>query len=156
MTACGNRLSNPALERTAGSHPLAAAAHREPLDARDIRMARRDRRDCNGQRLRPGDRVRVLAVPDLVGMGKRPKAETARVFQHLVGTYRRIDSFDRLGFVRLVFRIRRGALKGLHWRLRWRGAGYSIRLRQIERRERKTRDCRRTQLSTACQRRVPH
>ena len=115
MTACGNRLSNPALERTAGSHPLAAAAHREPLDARDIRMARRDRRDCNGQRLRPGDRVRVLAVPDLVGMGKRPKAETARVFQHLVGTYRRIDSFDRLGFVRLVFRIRRGALKGLHW-----------------------------------------
>ena len=31
MTACGNGLSNPALERTAGSHPLAAAAHREPL-----------------------------------------------------------------------------------------------------------------------------
>jgi hypothetical protein len=29
MTACGNRLSNPALERTAGSHALAAAAHRD-------------------------------------------------------------------------------------------------------------------------------
>ena len=29
MTACGNRLSNPALEQAAGSHSLAAAAHRE-------------------------------------------------------------------------------------------------------------------------------
>jgi len=28
MMACGNRLSNPAVERTAGSHSLAAAAHR--------------------------------------------------------------------------------------------------------------------------------
>jgi hypothetical protein len=57
----------------------------------------------------------VLAVPDLAGMAPSPQAETARVFRHLVGTYRRIDSFDRRGFVRLVFRIRRGALKGLHW-----------------------------------------
>jgi hypothetical protein len=29
MMACGSRLSNPALEQTAGSHSLAAAAHRE-------------------------------------------------------------------------------------------------------------------------------
>ena len=28
MTACGNRLSNFAVEQTAGSHALAAAAHR--------------------------------------------------------------------------------------------------------------------------------
>jgi len=28
MTACGNRLSNPAVDRTAGSHSLAAAGHR--------------------------------------------------------------------------------------------------------------------------------
>lgn len=79
-----------------------------------MRRARGDRRDCDGQRLRPGDRVRVLAVPDLTGMAKRPRAETARVFQHLVGTYRRVDSFDHFGFVRLLFRVRRGRLKGLH------------------------------------------
>ena len=78
-------------------------------------MARRDLRDSKGQRLRPGDRVRVLAVPDLAGMAKRPRAKTARVFRHLVGTYRRIDCLDRYGFVTLVFRIRRGPLKGLHW-----------------------------------------
>ena len=29
MTACGNGLSNPAVDRTAGSHSLAAAGHRE-------------------------------------------------------------------------------------------------------------------------------
>jgi hypothetical protein len=76
-------------------------------------IARRDRRDCN-ERLSTGDRVRVLEVPDLAGMAKRPRTETARVFQHLVGTYRRIESFDRRGFVRLVFRIHCGRLKGLH------------------------------------------
>jgi hypothetical protein len=78
-------------------------------------MARRDRRDCNGERISPGDRVRVLGTPDLAGMAARPRAETARVFEHLVGTYRRVDSFDRFGFLRLMFRIRRGPLKGLHW-----------------------------------------
>jgi hypothetical protein len=54
-------------------------------------------------------------VPDLSGMAKRPRAETARTFRHLVGTYKRIDSFDDLGFAWLTFRIRNGALKGLHW-----------------------------------------
>jgi hypothetical protein len=77
-------------------------------------MARRNRRDSNGHRLSPGDRVPVLSVPDLRGVAKRPRAETARVVRHLVGTYRRIDSIDGFGLLRLVFRIRRGPLKGLH------------------------------------------
>ena len=80
-----------------------------------MRMPRRDRRDRGGQRLKPGDPVRVLAVPNLSGMAKRPRAETARVFQHLVGTSKRVDSFDHLGFARLTFRVRKGALKGRHW-----------------------------------------
>jgi hypothetical protein len=78
-------------------------------------MARGDRRDCTGERISPGDRVRVLHTPDLTGMAPRPRAETARVFQHLIGTYRRVESFDRFGFLRVMFRIRRGPLKGLHW-----------------------------------------
>jgi hypothetical protein len=77
-------------------------------------MPRRGRRDCKGQRLRVGDRVRVIGVPDLAGMARRPRAETARIFQHLVGTYRRVESFDCRGLVGLMFRIRRGRLKGLH------------------------------------------
>ncbi len=72
-------------------------------------------RDCQGQKLSIGDRVRVIGVPDLASMASRPRAETARVFRHLVGTYRRVDSFDRRGFVGLFFRIRRGPLKGRHW-----------------------------------------
>lgn len=48
-------------------------------------------------------------------MAKRPRTETARVFQHLVGTFKRIDSFDRLGFAWLSFRILNGPLKGRHW-----------------------------------------
>jgi len=39
----------------------------------------------------------VLGVRNLAGMAKRPRAETARVFEHLVATYWRIESFDRLG-----------------------------------------------------------
>jgi hypothetical protein len=41
MTACGNRLSNPALERTAGSHALAAAGQRgRSADSRREMVAR--------------------------------------------------------------------------------------------------------------------
>ena len=79
-----------------------------------MRLPRRDRLDRDGRRLKPGDRVRVLEVPDLSGMAKRPQAETARVFKHLLGTYKRIGSFDNLGFARISFRISSGALKGRH------------------------------------------
>jgi hypothetical protein len=71
--------------------------------------------DASGRRLRAGDRVRVLAVPDLSGMAPASLAESRPVFEHLVGTYRRIQGFDRQGNAELVFRIRRGENRGLHW-----------------------------------------
>ena len=80
-----------------------------------MRTPRRDRRDRDGHKLKPGDRVPVVSVPDLSGMAKRPRAETGRAFRHLVGTYKRIDSFDDLGLAWLTFRIRNGPLKGRHW-----------------------------------------
>jgi hypothetical protein len=59
--------------------------------------------------------VRVLAVPDLSGMAPASRAESRPVFEHLVGTYRRVYGFDERGNAELVFRIRRGANRGLHW-----------------------------------------
>ena len=71
--------------------------------------------DAAGRRLPAGDRVRVLAVPDLSGMAPASRAESRPVFEHLVGTYRRVHGFDRQGNAELVFRIRRGPDQGLHW-----------------------------------------
>lgn len=71
--------------------------------------------DAAGRRLRAGDRVRVLGVPDLSGMAPASLAESRPVFEHLVGTYRRVHGFDQRGNAELVFRIRRGADRGLHW-----------------------------------------
>jgi hypothetical protein len=69
----------------------------------------------DGRRLRPGDRVRVLGVPDLTGMAPASLAESRPVFERLVGTYRRIQGFDGLGNAELTFRIRRGRDAGIHW-----------------------------------------
>ena len=45
-------------------------------------------------------------------VASRPTTE--RVFRYLVGTYRRVEEIDSVGFVVLVFRIRAGPLKGMH------------------------------------------
>src|SRR5437016_13345014 len=67
-------------------------------------------RDRNGRTIRPGDIVRVVGTPDLAGC----PPETHRVFRRLVGTYRRVLGFDKLGNADLVFRIRAGRDRGLH------------------------------------------
>jgi hypothetical protein len=72
-------------------------------------MARKQT-DRDGRTIREGDVVRVIGVPDLAGC--RP--ETRRVFHRLVGTYRRVLGFDRIGNAELVFRIRAGRDRGLH------------------------------------------
>jgi hypothetical protein len=64
--------------------------------------------------LRVGDRVRVLAVPDLAGMSPRGLAAARPVFARLVGTYRRIAAFDERGNAELVVRLRGGPHAGLH------------------------------------------
>jgi hypothetical protein len=71
-------------------------------------------KDRNGRKLRVGDRVRVVGVPDLSGMSKQGVAESLPVFQYLVGKYKRIAAFDEYGCVQLNFFIASGKLKGWH------------------------------------------
>lgn len=70
--------------------------------------------DANGKRLRTGDRVRVLAIPDLSGMPRKRQAESNAVFRHLVGKEKRIAAIDRHGNAEIVFKILKGKSKGLH------------------------------------------
>ena len=71
-------------------------------------------RDAVGRRIRPGDRVRVLAVPDLSGMAPSSVREVRAICEHLVGTYRRIRAFDPHGHAEIAFLVRRGPHAGRH------------------------------------------
>jgi hypothetical protein len=71
-------------------------------------------RDVTGKRIRVGDMVRVVGVPELAGMAAAQRRESLPVFRHLVGTYRRVADLED-GFVGIWFRIRRGPNAGLHW-----------------------------------------
>ena len=72
------------------------------------------RRDSNGKRINIGDVVRVIGIPDLAGMAPECRAESLPVFQHLVGTYKRVEEFDEFGQAWLRFVIRKGPSKGSH------------------------------------------
>ena len=67
-------------------------------------------RHRDGRSIREGDIVRVVGVPDLTGC----PSDTHRVFGRLVGTYRRVRGFDKVGNAEIVFRIRTGRDRGLH------------------------------------------
>ena len=71
-------------------------------------------KDVGGETVRAGDSVRVLGIPDLSRMGARERRESLPVFEHIVGTYRRVAGFNRLGWAELVFRVRAGPNAGLH------------------------------------------
>jgi hypothetical protein len=73
----------------------------EPLDAR-------------GRRIRTGDVVRVIGVPDLSTMHESARRQSAPVFRHILGTCKRVNGFDPNGFADLFFRIRSGRHSGLH------------------------------------------
>jgi hypothetical protein len=77
-------------------------------------MKRLPRRDVSGERLRVGDIVRIVGVPDLSGMSADCRAESLPVFEHLVGTYKRIEEFDEYGLAWLRFKIRDGPHAGYH------------------------------------------
>jgi len=70
--------------------------------------------DSKGQRIRKGDVVRIVGVPDLSTMHKSARLESEPVFLHLRGTCKRIQGFDPNGFADLFFRIRSGRHSGLH------------------------------------------
>ena len=78
-------------------------------------MRRIPRKDVTGERVRVGDIVRVVGVPDLSGMSAECRAESLPVFRHLVGKYKRVVEFDEYGQAWLTFRIRKGPHAGLHW-----------------------------------------
>lgn len=77
-------------------------------------MAPPNRLDSTGRRIRSGDIVRVLGVPDLSGLSRSARRESAPVFEHIVGRYKRVQGFNRLGHAELSFRILRGACAGFH------------------------------------------
>lgn len=71
--------------------------------------------DVIGRRIKIGDTVRVSGVPqDICWMSKEGQKESLPVFKYLVGKYKKTLGFDEYGFAELVFRIRKGQLKGLH------------------------------------------
>ena len=53
-------------------------------------------------------------MPDLSGMASDYRAYSLAVFQHLVGTYKRVEEFDEYGQAWLRFRIRKGPQSGHH------------------------------------------
>jgi hypothetical protein len=71
-------------------------------------------RDAAGTKLRIGDIVRVIGIPDLGGMRPDSIRESMPVFEYLVGKYKRVVGFNDVGLVELFFRIRKGPQKGLH------------------------------------------
>ena len=72
-------------------------------------------KDARGDTIRIGDRVRIIGTPDLSGMSPSAKRESERVFQHLIGTYKRVEKIDDLGNVVITFKIRRKMKMERHW-----------------------------------------
>jgi hypothetical protein len=68
-------------------------------------------KDITGVRLKVGDTVRIVGVPDLNGL----PATSLAVFKFLVGKYKRISEFDEHGHAGIMFQIRKGRHKGMHW-----------------------------------------
>ena len=61
--------------------------------------------DTTGNRIRVGDTVKVMGVPDLTGLAPESFKESLPVFEHLVGKYKTVEEFDEYGF---AFSWRRG------------------------------------------------
>jgi hypothetical protein len=70
--------------------------------------------DARGHRVLAGSRVRVVGVPDLTGMKQRDRRSSEAVFRHILGTCKRVSSFDQYGCAEIFFAIRNGASRGLH------------------------------------------
>jgi hypothetical protein len=70
--------------------------------------------DAKGRRIRKGDRVRIVGMPDLISMSKNSRPEVESVFRHIRGTCKRVRGFTRYGFAEIFFKIRTGRHAGLH------------------------------------------
>jgi len=76
--------------------------------------AGRGPRDKTGALIKAGAWVRVIGVPDLSNLSRRAFRETAPVFEHILGSYRKVSGFDHR-LVELTLRIRRGPRTGIHF-----------------------------------------
>ena len=70
--------------------------------------------DATGKRIRVGDTVRVVGVPDLKGMAPKQRRESLPVFKYLVGKYKKVEEFDPYGCAWLTFIIRKDPSRGIH------------------------------------------
>ena len=70
--------------------------------------------DATGRKIRIGDVVRIVGVPDLTGMSQENLKETRPVFEYLVGKYKRVREFDDQGCIWIYFRIMKGPHGGMH------------------------------------------
>ena len=77
-------------------------------------MPKFPQKDASGKRLRRGDIVRIIGIPD--GLDRHPESKrySLPVFRYLVGKYKRIADFDELGHAEISFTIRKGRHKGMH------------------------------------------
>jgi hypothetical protein len=62
--------------------------------------------DRNGRRIKIGDYVRIVGVPNLSGMSPEGVAECLPAFEHLVGKYKRVAAFDEYGCAEFSFHMR--------------------------------------------------
>lgn len=70
--------------------------------------------DVAGRRIKVGDVVRVVGVPDLGSMGEKQRSESRPVFEYLLGKYKPVKGFNQFGLVELVFQIPAGHMSGWH------------------------------------------
>ena len=59
--------------------------------------------DRNGVKIKVGDVVRIIGIPDLSGMTKRGRTDAMPVFKYLVGKYKRVEAFDGFGCAEFAF-----------------------------------------------------
>lgn len=88
---------------------------RRSVRNRGIMSHRSSMKDARGTTVKVGDRVRIIGTPDLSGMSPETRSESEPVFQHLVGTYKRIAEIDSLGNARILFRIKGKKQLEHHW-----------------------------------------
>ena len=86
-----------------------------PLALPNKRLMTTTMKDARGTTVKIGDRVRIIGTPDLSGMSPETRAESESVFQHLVGTYKRIAEIDSLGNAGILFRIKGKKQLEHHW-----------------------------------------
>ena len=65
-------------------------------------------KDVDGQTIRGGDIVRILGVPDLIGMHPESRSESQKVFEYLMGKYKRVQGEDTMGNAEIRFRLKTG------------------------------------------------